>query len=200
MSKSIESTHHAHASQEAYSRTLLGFWIYILTDCVLFASIFATYSVLHNSTYGGPCAKELFTPAFALTETLILLTSSFTCALAGQFTRPDQKNKIFFWFAVTFLLGVAFLSMEAIEFSTLVQEGHDWQKSAFLSSFFTLVGTHGAHISAGLVWILVLMAQLWTRGLTFTILRRLKCLSLFWHFLDIVWIFIYTVVYLMGAI
>ena len=188
-----------HSETEIYSKTLFGFWVYLMTDCILFGTLFATYAVLHASTFGGPTARELFHLPHALAETLILLTSSFTCGLATVAAHRNDKAKVLTWFGVTFLLGVAFLTLELTEFRHLVREGNSWQRSAFLSSFFTLVGTHGAHITAGLLWIAVLMAQIIPRGLTVHTFKRLVCLSLFWHFLDVVWIFIFTIVYLMGA-
>jgi len=181
------------------SKTLFGFWVYLMTDCILFATLFATYAVLHNSTFGGPGAKELFSMPFVLTETLILLTSSFTAGLAMLAAHRLNKNQVLFWFGVTFLLGVAFLTMELTEFSKLAHEGNSWQRSGFLSAFFTLVGTHGLHITTGLLWMGTLMTQVTRQGLVPPVVRRLTMLSLFWHFLDIIWIFIFTIVYLMGA-
>ncbi len=202
MTKSIATPHaddHHHHHQENYSKTILGFWVYLMTDCILFATLFATYAVLHNNTNGGPGAAELFSLPFALTETLILLTSSFTCGLAVLATHRHEKVKALNWFLVTFLLGVAFLTMELTEFTNLVQEGNSWRRSAFLSSFFTLVATHGLHITCGLIWILVMMAHVLGRGIKIASIRRIACLGLFWHFLDVVWIFIFTIVYLMGV-
>jgi cytochrome o ubiquinol oxidase subunit 3 len=180
-------------------KTTFGFWMYIMTDCVLFASLFATYVVLHANTFGGPGAEELFSLSFVLTETLILLTSSFTCGLGILAARRLDRQQVLLWFGVTFLLGAAFLGMELHEFAHLAHEGNSWRRSGFLSAFFTLVSTHGLHITSGLIWMAVLMRQIMTRGLVRSSLRKLTLLSLFWHFLDIVWIFIFTVVYLMGA-
>ncbi len=182
------------------SKTVLGFWVYLMTDCILFASLFATYAVLQNNTFGGPSGQELFSLPFVLLETLILLTSSFTCGLGLLASHRGKKNQVMAWFGVTFLLGLAFLALELSEFSHLVAEGNSWQRSGFLSAFFTLVGTHGLHIATGLMWIVVMMIRVWRGGLTTVNLRRLTVLSLFWHFLDIVWIFIFTFVYLMGAL
>lgn len=184
----------------ATSRTLLGFWTYLMTDCVLFASLFATYIVLQNNTFGGPGAKELFSLPFVLTETMILLTSSFVCGMAVVVARARRKNYVLGLLIATMLLGAAFLAMEIYEFSELVHEGNDWQRSGFLSAFFTLVGTHGLHIASGLLWALVLVVYIARRGLTEIAMRRLLLFSMFWHFLDIVWIFIFTFVYLAGAI
>lgn len=192
-------TSHPNHDEETFSKTIFGFWIYLMTDCVLFATFFATYAVLHNNTDGGPGAELLFHLPFALVETLILLTSSFTCGLAMLAAHSGNKSKVLLWLFVTFLLGLAFLGMELTEFSNLVAEGNSWKRNAFLSSFFTLVGTHGLHIASGLLWMGVMMAQISFRGITAATMRRLTCLSMFWHFLDIIWIFIFTIVYLMGV-
>lgn len=183
----------------ANSKTTFGFWVYLMTDCVLFASLFATYAVLHTNTFGGPSGKELFSLPFVLTETLILLTSSFTCGLAMVGAAARHKKLVLGGLGATFLLGLAFLGMELGEFIHLVQEGHSWRASGFLSAFFTLVGTHGAHIMVGLLWIIVAMIQIARRGLTPQNSQRLTLLGMFWHFLDLIWIFIFSLVYLLGA-
>jgi len=193
-----ESHHDEHHHED--SKTIFGFWIYIMSDCILFASIFATYAVLHNNVYGGPSAKELFSMPFVLVETFILLTSSFTYGLAMLATHKKHKSQALFWLLITFLLGISFLAMEIYEFHKLAEEGNSWARSGFLSSFFTLVGTHGMHVFSGLIWMLALMLQVTKHGITSVTTRKLACLSLFWHFLDIVWIFVFTIVYLMGAI
>jgi len=182
-----------------HEKTNFGFWVYLMTDCVLFATLFATYAVLHNNTFGGPSAAELFSMPFVLTETLILLTSSFVCGLAILAVHRRDKKQVIAWVGLTVLLGLVFLGMELHEFTSLLHEGNGWQRSGFLSAFFTLVGTHGLHIASGLIWAAVLVAQIVRRGLTPHTIRRLTLFSLFWHFLDIVWIFIFTLVYLMGA-
>jgi cytochrome o ubiquinol oxidase subunit 3 len=181
------------------SNSLFGFWIYIMTDCVLFATLFATFAVLRNSTFGGPSGKELFSLPFALTETLILLTSSFSCGLGILAAHQHQKQMVYRLFGLTFLLGLAFLGLELHEFSHLYHEGNSWRRSGFLSAFFTLVGTHGLHITTGLLWMGTMLVRIYRGRLTQVSVRRLTMLSLFWHFLDIIWIFIFTVVYLMGA-
>jgi cytochrome o ubiquinol oxidase subunit 3 len=185
--------------EEQDSKTLLGFWIYIMTDCILFSTLFATFIVLRNNTFGGPGGSELFSMPYVLAETLILLTSSFTCGLAMLAAHRADKKQVLGWFAVTFLLGLTFLGMEIHEFRNLVHEGNSWRRSGFLSSFFTLVSTHGLHITSGLIWMAVMMVRIAKRGFTGSAIKRLTMLSLFWHFLDIVWIFIFTIVYLMGA-
>ena len=191
---------HHDAHHQAAPRALFGFWVYLMTDCVLFATLFATYAVLHNNVSGGPGGRELFSMPFVLTETLILLTSSFTTGLAMLAAHRNAKKQVLIWFGVTALLGIAFLTLELTEFRHLVVEGNSWRRSGFLSAFFTLVGTHGLHIATGLVWMVVAGAQVARQGITSATLRRLKLLSLFWHFLDLVWIFIFTIVYLMGTL
>jgi cytochrome o ubiquinol oxidase subunit 3 len=181
------------------SNSLFGFWIYIMTDCVLFATLFATFAVLRNNTFGGPSGKELFSLPFALSETLILLTSSFCCGLGILAAHQRQKQMVYRLLGLTFLLGLAFLGLELHEFSHLYHEGNSWRRSGFLSAFFTLVGTHGLHITTGLLWMGAMLARIYRSGLSQVSVRRLTMLSLFWHFLDIIWIFIFTVVYLMGA-
>lgn len=177
----------------------LGFWIYLMTDCILFASLFATYIILRDATNGGVAGRDIFEMPFVLVETMILLISSFVCGLAVLAARAKNKPLVFMWLTVTFLLGLTFLGMELSEFSKLASEGHGWWASAFLSAFFTLVGTHGLHIAVGLLWLGVMMWQLATRGFTPGVQRRLVLFGLFWHFLDIIWIFIFTLVYLMGV-
>lgn len=185
---------------DASNKTIFGFWLYIMTDCVLFATLFATYAVLHGNTFGGPGGKELFNPNFVLIETLILLSSSFTCGLALLAARAGNKRATMTWLSVTLLLGLSFLTMEVTEFRHLAAEGNSWRRSGFLSAFFTLVGTHGAHITAGLIWGCTLLVQLNRHRLQSALLRKLALFSIFWHFLDVVWIFIFTIVYLMGAL
>lgn len=186
--------------QDTFSKTVLGFWCYLMTDCLLFATLFVTYAVLHNSTFGGPTSHQLFDLREAFAETMILLFSSVTCGFAMIAAVKGKTSHIIGWLAVTFLLGAAFLTLELKEFHHLVSEGHSWKVSAFLSAFFTLVGTHGLHITFGLLWIAVMIAQVAYQGLTVDTFRRLVVFSLFWHFLDLVWIFIFTFVYLMGVI
>jgi cytochrome o ubiquinol oxidase subunit 3 len=164
----------------------------------MFGVLFATFAVLRSSTFGGPSGRDIFELPFVLAETMILLTSSFVCGLSLIAARKNEVQKTLLFLTLTLLLGLSFLGMELYEFSNLVQEGFDWRRSAFLSSFFTLVGTHGLHITGGIVWLLVLMGFILKRGLTGSLLGKLSLFALFWHFLDIVWIFIFTVVYLMA--
>ncbi len=186
--------------QQDTSKTLLGFWIYLMTDCILFATLFATYAVLQGGTSGGPSGKDIFDLPFVFIETLLLLTSSFICGLAIIAARHGKKHQVFVWLGITFLLGCAFVGMELYEFKHLISEGYGWQTSGFLSAFFTLVATHGLHITVGLLWALVLAVQILRQGLTPGHVRRLTLFGIFWHFLDVIWIFIFTIVYLMGAI
>jgi len=188
------------AEEFAFDKTQFGFWVYLMTDLLMFAVLFATYSVLHGNVYNGPGSKELFNLPFALTETMILLTSSFTSGLGLLAAHDKSKKQVLFWFGITFLLGLSFLGLELSEFGKLFAEGNGFQRSAFLSSFFTLVGTHGLHITCGLLWMFICMVYVSFKGLNKNIIRKLTLLSLFWHFLDIVWIFIFTIVYLMGVL
>lgn len=183
----------------ADDKTIFGFWVYLMTDVVLFASLFATFAVLRDNSFGGPTGGQLFSLPYVLVETLILLTSSFTVGLAILAAHQQSKAQVLFWFGVTFLLGLAFLGMEVSEFRHLVIDGNSWRRSGFLSSYFTLVGTHGLHIAVGLIWMAVSFGLIIKRGLGRAVIRRLTMLSLFWHFLDIIWIFIFTIVYLIGA-
>jgi cytochrome o ubiquinol oxidase subunit 3 len=181
-------------------KTLFGFWIYIMTDCILFATLFATWGILRGNNFGGATSQELFDLPPILTETLILLLSSYTCGLAMLAAHKRDKAAVMGWLMFTFVLGGAFLAMEITEFRHLVSEGNDWQRSGFLSGFFTLVATHGLHITSGLIWMAVLIYKVSKKGIVAVNLRRLTMLSMFWHFLDIVWIFIFTMVYLLGAV
>lgn len=192
----------AHESHEAAAndRVAFGFWVYLMTDLLMFAVLFATFAVLRDSTAGGPPGRELFSLPFVLVETFLLLTSSFTAGIGMLAARLGNKRQVLAWFGITFLLGAAFLGMELYEFAEFIHEGHTWETSASLSAFFTLVGTHGLHITSGLLWMGTTLAFIWKRGLTAPMVRKLGLLSLFWHFLDIVWIFIFTIVYLMAFV
>lgn len=182
------------------SKALLGFWIYLMTDCVLFASLFAVYAVLHKNVVAGPGGPQIFSLPYVLVETFVLLTSSFTCGLAMLAAHRADIRKVVGWFSITALLGLSFLTLELSEFSKLVRDGHSWRQSGFLSSYFTLVGTHGLHITVGLLWISLLLGQVVRKGLTPGNLKRLTLFSMFWHFLDLIWIFIFTVVYLSSGV
>lgn len=182
-----------------YHRKSLGFWIYLMTDCVLFASLFVVFAVLRNATFGGPSGADLFDLEFVLLETMILLTSSFTVGLAVLGAERGYKKQSIVWLVLTFLLGASFLALELWEFNQLLGEGHGWSQSAFLSSYFVLVGTHGLHIAVGLLWMAVVIFRLLQRNFKETDIRRLSLLGLFWHFLDVIWIFIFSFVYLIGG-
>jgi len=195
-----QANHSAEHHHDSQSTIVFGFWIYIMSDCILFATLFAAFAVLHTNTFGGPGPKELFSMPIVLAETFILLTSSFTYGLALLAAFRKNQRQVLGFLIVTFILGLSFVTIEVTEFTHLVHEGHSWRDSAFLSSFFTLVGTHGLHVSFGLIWMLGLIVQVKRHGLTHITQRKLTALSLFWHFLDIVWIFVFTIVYLMGMI
>lgn len=186
--------------QDTFSKTVLGFWIYLMTDCLLFATLFCTFAILHHQTFGGPSGRDLFHLSTAFTETMVLLFSSVTSGLALLASLKSDRPKVLFWLAISFLLGASFIVMELTEFSHFINAGHSWKGSAFLSSFFSLVGTHGLHVSIGLFWMGVMMVQLFFFGITIDTFRRLVIFNLFWHFLDLVWIFIFTFVYLMGIL
>lgn len=189
----------AEEKRAVHERKTLGFWIYLMTDCLLFASLFATFAVLRTATNGGPSGADLFDLPFVLVETLILLTSSFTIGLAVISTTRGHKKQALGFLIATLILGISFLAMELWEFQHLIAEGHGWQQSAFLSSYFVLVGAHCIHIAVGILWLLVVLVRLWRRNFKQTDVRRLALLGLFWHFLDVIWIFIFSFVYLIGG-
>ncbi|WP_026354494.1 cytochrome o ubiquinol oxidase subunit III [Massilia niastensis] len=180
--------------------TLLGFWIYLMSDCLIFASLFATYAVLGRNYAGGPTGAELFDLSLIALNTGFLLLSSITFGFAMISAQAKHLGKTIFWMAVTGALGLAFLSLEIYEFLHLIHQGAGPNRSGFLTAFFSLVGTHGLHVLFGFVWLVTLAVQLKKHGLTGENFRRLQCLSLFWHFLDVVWIFVFTFVYLMGVL
>ena len=186
--------------EKVNSKTVFGFWVYLMTDCVLFAALFATFAVLRHNTFGGPSAGKLISLNFVLAETIVLLTSSFSCGLMILAAQRNEKNKVIDLILATMLLGIIFLVLELTEFRHLVIEGNSWRRSGFLSSFFTLVGTHGLHIAVGLLWMAVMVTKIMRKGISASTSRKLTLFSLFWHFLDIIWIFIFTIVYLMGVI
>ena len=189
---------HTTSKDMTGDKVAFGLWLYILSDCVLFAALFATYAVQHTQVFGGPSPSDSFSLPNALIETFLLLTSSFTCGLAVLASYKDKKGLTLAALAATLLLGLSFVAMECSEFRNLIADGHSWQQSAFLSSFFTLVGTHGLHVTLGMLWMLVLLAHIAWRGISTGTKRKLMAFSIFWHFLDIIWIFIFTFVYLFG--
>jgi cytochrome o ubiquinol oxidase subunit 3 len=196
ISASVASDGHGHAGHDDGSKTTVGFWIYLMSDCLIFAVLFATFGVLVNNTAGGPSGRDLFDLPFVFAETTLLLVSSFTFGVAMLNMYAGRKNPVIFWLGITFLLGAGFIGMEVFEFAKLVREGAGPDTSASLSAYFTLVGTHGLHVTCGLLWIAIMMHHIKRFGLDGVTRRRLACLSLFWHFLDLIWICVFTFVYL----
>ncbi|CAM4424601.1 cytochrome o ubiquinol oxidase subunit III [Paenibacillus tarimensis] len=192
-----EHGHDGHHDIE--SMRTFGFWIFLITDCILFGTLFAVYIVLHGNTNGGPTADELFAMPGIIASTFILLTSSYTSGLAVLSMNKGNVKGLIGWLIVTALLGASFIALEVTEFVHMVHEGATIGTSAFLSSFYTLVGTHGLHVSLGLVWMIAIILQLSRRGITSVTKRKVNVISLYWHFLDVVWIFVFTIVYLMGV-
>jgi cytochrome o ubiquinol oxidase subunit 3 len=192
----------AHGERGLISKRIIvgyGFWIFLLSDIVMFSAFFATYAVLEGNTAGGPSGRQLFDLQNVALETAFLLLSSFTCGIGSIGAQTHRGSWFYGAMTVTFVFGAAFLALEIHEFAGLVAQGAGPTRSAFLSAFFTLVGCHGLHVSAGLLWLLTMMAQVAAKGYRPDILRRLLCFSLFWHALDIIWVGLFTVVYLMGA-
>jgi cytochrome o ubiquinol oxidase subunit 3 len=187
---------HAHEHHDDGSKTVVGFWMYLMGDCLIFAVLFATFGVLLNGTADGPSGKELFKLGFVLSETVVLLLSSFTFGLAMLGLQANKRNQVVGWLATTGLLGAVFIGMELYEFAELIHEGATPDVSAYLSAYFTLVATHGLHVTFGLLWLAIMIHQVLKFGLDGIVRRRLACLSLFWHFLDLIWICVFTFVYL----
>jgi cytochrome o ubiquinol oxidase subunit 3 len=191
-----------HAARSVVSKRIIvgyGFWIFLLSDIVMFSAFFATYTVLSSATAGGPSGKDLFHLNTVAIETACLLLSSFTCGVASIGARAHNNLMYYGAMAVTAMFGAGFLSLEIHEFAGMVAAGAGPSRSAFLSAFFTLVGCHGLHVTLGLMWLLTMLAQVLAKGYRADILRRILCFSLFWHTLDIIWVAIFTVVYLIGA-
>jgi len=194
----LAAGHHdpAHAHHDDGNKTVVGFWMYLMGDCLIFAVLFATFGVLLNGTADGPSGKELFKLGFVLSETVVLLLSSFTFGLAMLGMQAGKRNPVVGWLAVTGVLGAVFIGMELYEFAELIHEGATPDVSAYLSAYFTLVATHGLHVTFGLLWLAIMIHQVLKFGLDGIVCRRLACLSLFWHFLDLIWICVFTFVYL----
>ncbi|HEX5933242.1 MAG TPA: cytochrome o ubiquinol oxidase subunit III [Pseudorhizobium sp.] len=190
----LTEEHHPEGS------TMLGFWLYLMSDCLIFAVLFATHGVLGRSYAAGPSPADLFDLQLVAINTAMLLFSSITYGFAMLQMERNAKAETLFWLAVTGVFGAAFLGLELYEFAHLIHEGAGPTRSAFLSSFFTLVGTHGLHVTFGIIWLITLMVQVSKRGLNPENRRRLMCLSMFWHFLDVVWIGVFSFVYLMGVL
>ena len=185
---------------DVYEEKALGFWIYLMSDAIIFALLFATYVVMAPNHADGPTGKTLFSLGRTFGETMLLLCSSITFGFASVAIRLGKQRLALAWLAVTFVLGAGFVALEIGEFTGMYEQGAGPQRSGFLSAFFTLVGTHGLHVSTGLIWILILSLQVLAKGLTEPVTSRLFRLGLFWHFLDIVWIGIFSIVYLPGVL
>lgn len=185
--------------ESSYSKTVFGFWIYLLTDFVLFATILSVYFVLKDSTFGGPGAKDLLPLSFTLLQTLLILCCSFTSGIANVMAHRKNRNMTIVFYGLTFILGFIFMCLIHQGFSTLIQAGNGWQRSGFLSGYFTLLGTHALHVIFALLWIPVLLVPFLRHGFTPMNLQRLTCLRMFWQFLGMIWIGIFTMVYLMGV-
>ena len=196
MQQLTEHNHH----HDADSADIFGFWIYILSDCILFATIFAAFAVLRQNYFGQVDVLKMTDLSYVFIETIALLTSSFTFGMSILAMYKGKLKTVIRWLMITFMLGAIFIGMELNEFNHLYNEGFGWQANAAMSAFFTLVGTHGLHVSIGLVWIAAIIYQLSHFGLNDVMKRRMTYLGLFWAFLDIIWIFVFTIVYLMGAL
>ena len=191
---------HESATSDVHEERAFGFWLYLMSDAIIFSLLFATYAVMVQNTAGGPSGKTLFSLPNAFGETLLLLFSSITFGFASLALKSGKTAGVLSWLAVTFLLGLGFVGLELREFYGLVQVGAGPDRSGFLSAFFTLVGTHGLHVSFGLIFILIMMSQVVIKGLTVPVASRFMRLGLFWHFLDIVWVGIFSIVYLPGIL
>jgi len=197
-----QATFHSASEAGPASKRIVvayGFWIFLLSDVVMFSALFASYAVLVHAAADGPTGDELFNQVSVAIETACLLASSYTCGLMSLAVNSRRRAATYFFAVITFLLGAAFLNLEIREFAAMIARGATPERSAFLSAFFTLVGCHGLHVTAGLVWLVVMMAQVAIKGFRPNVERRLLCFALFWHTLDIVWVWLFTVVYLMGV-
>jgi cytochrome o ubiquinol oxidase subunit III len=194
--------HHDEHHVDPNGLKVMGFWIYLMSDLFIFGSLFAAFAVLKDGTFGNITHAELASESMhnAIIETALLLTSSFTSGLAVLYLKSKKNSLVNIWLGITLLLGVAFLYLEVTEFKLLIDDGHSFTASAFLSSFFGLVGTHGLHVTVGCLWLIGLMIQVSKRTIDDTLMRKVGVFALFWHFLDIVWIFVFTFVYLGGVI
>ena len=199
--RSHGDAHRADSSHDSVKRITVayGFWIFLISDIIMFSAFFATYAVLTDSTAGGPSGKDLFDVRNVAIETACLLTSSLFCGLAGIGANASMPRLFQGAMAATFLLGATFLALEIREFAEMIAAGNGPSRSGFLSAFFALVGCHGLHVTAGLLWLLTMMAQVVAKGFRQDILRRILCFSLFWHTLDIIWVGLFSLVYLVGV-
>lgn len=193
------TVHEQHGNHDIEAIKVFGLWVYLMSDCILFACLFATYAVLAHGTAGGPSGKELFELKLILPETLLLLVSSITYGMTMFYMEKGKIGSVNIWLCITFLLGLSFIAIEIYDFYSLISKGFGPDRSAFLSAFFVLVATHGLHVCIGLIWIVIMIIQVSQRGITLNNKTSLKCLNLFWHFLDIIWICVFTIVYLLGV-
>ncbi len=195
-------TQHEHFPDEhhdPYSKTIFGFWVYLLSDFLLFGALFASYMVLRTSTFGGPSGHDIFNLPAALSQAILLLTSSLTSGLAGAMAHRKNIAWTLILFTITGIIGIFFIERQIEEFTKLVHAGYGWQKSAFLSMFFTLVGTHTLHMLFAILWTIALLIPVCLQGINLISIRRLTCLRMFWQFLNIIWVFIFAIVYFMGG-
>lgn len=197
--KSVSHEAHPDAHHDVYSKTVFGFWIYLLTDFMMFAAFFAAYAVLKDNTYGGPGAKELFMLPYTCLQSMFFLCASYFGGLGGAFAHRRKKGGTLVAFLLMFLFGLIVLMMGIYEGSNLVNAGYSWQRSAFLTAYFNLVGLLGVHIAFGLLWTIVFLIPLYRKGFSDVLVRRFTCLRMFWHFLNIIWLFIVAFVYLNGG-
>ena len=194
-SESYPDTHH-----DDYSKTTFGFWIYLLTDFMFLATIFAAYIVLSKNAFGGLTPRDIFSLPFAVIQTLVMLCGAFTAGLAGAFVHRKNKEGTIFFFFLTFFIGLVFLWMIGHEFSHIFSAGYSWESTAFLSMYFTLIGMMGLHVMIGLLWTIVLIIPVFKQGITAVSLKRLTCLRMFWQFINFIWVLIFTFVYVLGVI
>jgi cytochrome o ubiquinol oxidase subunit 3 len=197
---SAHATAHEREEAETHEQRAFGFWLYLMGDAVIFALLFATYVIMVKNTAGGPGGKALFSLNNAAIETALLLVSSMTFGFASLCSRTGNRGAVLAWLLITFVLGASFVFLEIREFAGMIKAGAGPDRSGFLSAFFTLVGTHGLHVSFGLTWILIMCGQMMMKGLTLPVTSRLFRLGLFWHFLDIAWVGIFSIVYLPGLL
>ncbi len=188
-------THH-----DDYSKTTFGFWVYLLTDFMFLGTIFAAYAVLNESTFGGLTPRDIFSLPFSTIQMLVMLSSAFTAGIAGACAHRKRKGGVICFFSLTFLLGLIFLGMMGHEFSHIFDAGYSWKSTAFLSMYFTLIGMFGLHVIFALLWVIVLMIPLFKQGITAVSLKRLTCLRMFWQFINVIWVLIFTFVYVLGVI
>ncbi len=199
MEKSIIHPDFPDTHSDVSSKTIFGFWVYLMTDLVMFASFFACFVVLRHGTFGGPTAADLFHLPYALVESLVLLGSSFSVGIAMLSPRREKQKKMVFWFGLSFVLGLVFLFMQVSEFKSLFSQGYTWQTSAFLSAYYTVIGLHSLHLLVAMALLVLFLWQMSRWGLVPMVLRRLTCLRIFWQFLYLIWIFTFTFVYIIGS-